>query len=420
VRSARSKFPCLAIIEFKAEADEEARESALSQANARERRRFEKFGKAVSVVVPTANSFESLTNDQGIKQILPDRKIYASAKPTPGKPSSAAQVIPAGIRHVGALPGTSSLTGSGIGIAIVDTGIDLKNADLHVASTCFSAFTDCQDRDGHGTHVAGIAAALDNTIDVVGVAPGATVYAVKVLDDRGNGSDSTLLAGLEWIANNAGTLTPPIRVVNMSLGRAGKLEDNSLLRNAIRNLKETLSISVVVAAGNDAKVEVTDMVPAGYPEVLAVASSTALDGSDKCSSLGTNVKADTASYFTTDGAFNASTKIGITISAPGEDSEDLPRSCILSSVGILSLRIGGGTTRMSGTSMAAPHVTGAIALILQQGGNIAPENVRQLLRGSASKTATAPYDAPLSNYTFDGEYEGVLSVCQAIGTKCPL
>jgi len=103
----------------------------------------------------------------------------------------------------------------------------------------------CQDDHGHGTHVTGIVAALDNDIDVVGVAPKATPYCVKVLDSTFTGSDSNVIAGLDWVFSNNAILSPPIRAVNMSLGRNGTLNDNPALRAAVSRLYD-LGISLSV------------------------------------------------------------------------------------------------------------------------------------------------------------------------------
>src|SRR5439155_98125 len=148
-------------------------------------------------------------------------------------------------------------------------------------------------------------------------------------------------------------------------GRAGTLDDNPALRQAVQAVKAK-GVAVVVSAGNDAGLEVSQQVPAGYPEVMAVASTTAVTGSnDRCKFFAGTIGADSASYFTTDGAFNAATGIGVTVSAPGEERENVGPSCSVQSLGILSARLGGGTTRLSGTSMAAPHVTGIVALAWQ-------------------------------------------------------
>ena len=98
------------------------------------------------------------------------------------------------------------------------------------------------------------------------------------------------------------------------------------------------------------------------------------------------ILADTASTFTTDGA-------GVAISAPGNSHEDISKGCSIQGTGILSLQLGGGTTRKSGTSMAAPHVA---------------------IGGSADRQGTAPLDSPVSGYTFDGVREGILNAAGAL------
>jgi subtilisin len=367
---------------------------------------------AVAVTVPNINVLAALQRDMSVIQIVPDRPIYAIQGPASspagkGKPGggSGAQVIPAGVQRVG--PPTRDSNGNGVGVAILDTGIDFQHPDLAPAPQSFSAFgSSCQDDNGHGTHVTGIVAALDNGIDVIGVAPQATPYCVKVLNASGSGSDSTVIAGLDWVATNRATVNPPIRVVNMSLGREGTIDDNPALRAAVKALYDN-GVVLVAAAGNDPSKEVSQMVPAGYPEVMAIASTTALDGTNACRSFSGVIKADTASYFTTDGKFDITTGIGITISAPGEDQENVNKACFATSVGILSTKLGGGTTRMSGTSMAAPHVAGVVARLIQAG-NSGVEYIRQLIRLNAARVGVAPLDSPTSGYSFDSEREGIV------------
>ena len=375
---------------------------------------------AVAVTIPNANAYVALQRNPSVLQIIPDRPVEAfhhrpghDAGPGGGDGGGGGEptedIVPEGVKRVG-VP-TPSSNGQGIGVAIADTGIDLAHADLAVAPARFDAFGgDCQDGHSHGTHVAGIVAALQNTIDVRGVAPLATPYCVKVLNNNGSGSDATVMAGLDWVAATNGIgedcatpagYAPVIRVVNMSLGREGSLDDNPALRAAAQCLYNN-GVVIAVAAGNDPYKEVKNMVPATYPEVLAVASTTAVDGSNACRFLSGPIQADTASYFTTDGKLN--NLIGVTISGPGEDMESVNRGCMIQSVGILSLKLGGGTTRMSGTSMASPHVAGVVARLLQAG--YSAGNIRATLRSTASNT-NAPLDSPSGAYSFDQEREGI-------------
>src|SRR6266550_2085943 len=118
----------------------------------------------------------ALQNDPRVESIVQDNAVYAFARPGGGGGTTSSQVTPEGVKRVGAVSG---FTGAGIGVAVVDTGVDLQHADLAPVINAFSSFGgSAQDDNGHGTHVAGIIAARDNTRDVVGVAPAAQIYAV--------------------------------------------------------------------------------------------------------------------------------------------------------------------------------------------------------------------------------------------------
>jgi subtilisin len=362
---------------------------------------------AAAVVVPNDRALSALASDPSVVAVVPDRLVSAyqdvrgnakgNGKPGGGAGGSA-QVVPAGVTRVG-VP-TSLSSGDGIGVAIVDTGIDLGHPDLGSPIDAFSAFGgSCADDEGHGTHVAGTVAARDNTIDVIGVAPKAQLYCVKVLDSTGSGSDAEVMAGLDWVLVNHALVQPNIRVINMSLGRTGSVDDNPSFHELIKSL-EAAGVAVVVAAGNDALAEISQKIPAAYSEVIAVASTTALTGSNQCRRLSDPIAADTASYFTTDGA-------KVVVSAPGEDAENVSRGCLISSTGILSTQLGGGTTRMSGTSMASPHVAGVVARHFQANPAFTLSDVRQFLALDAERKTVAPFDSPTSSYTFDGVREGV-------------
>ena len=392
------------IVIFRDGTDIALRHHVLVQAGAVARRHFQVVG-AAAASLPHAGVRAFLERHPDVVTIVPDRPVYAYAKGGGAAATTSTQVVPAGVQRIGAAPANQlGVTGSGVGVAVVDTGLDFNHRDLKpLGQGCFTAYTAiCQDDNSHGTHVGGIIAARNNTVDVVGVAPNATLYAVKVLNSAGSGTDSTIIAGLDWIAT--ANVSPPIRVVNMSLGRPGSLDDDPALRSAVQLLYNK-GISIVVAAGNDSSVGVSQQVPATYPEVMAVASTTAVNGTNQCAYFSGVIKADTASYFTTDGAFIGG--IGVTISAPGEDQENITRSCYATSVGILSTKLGGGTTRLSGTSMAAPHVAGVVALMWQRYGTLTPEDARGRIRGHASRVGTAPLDSPTIGYTFDGEHEGI-------------
>lgn len=388
------------IVRFREGTDAAARAAVVRNAGAALGFNFNRVN-AAAVRVPNATTLATLQNNPSVLAVIPDRPVFAyqiaKGKPGAGGGGSTAEVTPAGVVRVGAP--TASSNGEGIGVAVLDTGVDLVHSDLTEAvhANQFSAFGgSCLDDQGHGTHVAGIIAARDNQIDVIGVAPKATIYCGKVLDSAGNGSDATVMAGLEWVFTNRDN----IRVVNMSLGREGSVDDNPDLHSLIIDLRDA-GISVVVAAGNDPSLEVSEQIPAGYSEVIAVASTTAKAGSNQCRLLNSPIAKDTASYFTTDG-------VGVTVSAPGADQENVSRGCLIASVGILSLRRGGGTTRMSGTSMAAPHVAGIVARYYQiQPGYTVEGDIRPLLVGHADRIGLVPLPSPTSSYTDDGEREGI-------------
>jgi subtilisin family serine protease len=365
--------------------------------------------------IPLAK-LKALAADPSVASIVPDSRVSVFGG-SDADDSASPQLVPAGVRRVGASPGLTGYTGAGVGVAVLDTGLDLRQTDLRCATNCFSAYgSSAQDDNGHGTHVAGIVAALGEPAGVVGVAPGAVLYAVKVLDAQGNGYDSDIIAGLNWIRNNATNCDPPIKVVNMSFGRPASKYD-AVFRAAVQTVVAA-GITVVVAAGNDPARQVKDMAPAGFPDVISVASTTASRGTPGAG-YG-DIAADSASFFTTAGAMDA-TGTGVAISAPGEEREDLSADWV-TSVGILSTRLGGGTARMSGTSMAAPHVAGAVALLYEKaadlGFKLQPVDAKLAIM-NGDRIGVAPLDSRTSrgycvDSAFDGEREGILDVPSAL------
>jgi hypothetical protein len=188
--------------------------------------------------------------------------------------SAAAQALPTGIDRVNAeLDPVAAIDNVddrvNADIAILDTGIDLYHPDLNVFrfTNCVNTQSRCRDGDsnaddvfGHGTHVAGIAAALDNNSGVVGVAPGARLWAVKVLDDNGDGYESQIVAGVDYVTQYAGE----IEVANMSLTGPGF---SQALYDAI-SASVAAGVVYTLAAGNKGA-DVAGYFPAGHPEAIS-------------------------------------------------------------------------------------------------------------------------------------------------------
>lgn len=256
-------------------------------------------------------------------------------------------------------------------MAVIDTGIDFEHADLNVVAgvNCMSGnpnrpkCVDGGDDDQyHGTHVAGTIGALDNEFGVVGIAPGARLWAVKVLDSNGSGSFGTLIAGIDYVAANASQ----IEVANMSLGCDNC--SSSAMDSAISNTVAA-GVTFVVAAGNSG-IDAANTSPANHPDVITVSALTDFDGlpgglrTPTC--LGD--QDDTLAYFSNYGS-------DVEITAPGV--------CIYSTFPIE--RNGYGT--ISGTSMASPHVAGAAAL-LAASGSYSPAQIRSTLIGAGNQNWT--------------------------------
>ncbi|MEA2482188.1 MAG: hypothetical protein QOC55_135, partial [Thermoleophilaceae bacterium] len=333
----------------------------------------------------TAGQVATLREDPDVAAVVPDATVRAESAPL-----AAGETLPTGVQRIGAGRAGSVRGASDVGVAVLDTGIDLSNPDLNV-----DAGTNCVgdgppgDDNGHGTHVAGTIGARNDGSGVVGVAPGTKLYAVKVLGANGAGSTSSLICGLDWVLAHAAGLD--IRVANMSLGSPGSLGNcqTDPERAAICALTAA-GVTVVAAAGNE-RDAITSAnhghVPAGYPEVLAATSVADTDGQPggsggACGDVPDDAADDFSNYAATpaDAAH--------TIAAPG--------GCIVSDA------VGGGTATLSGTSMASAHVAGAAALCLDEDGAPGPCADMTPPRIIAELRQVAQDGATLSN-GFDGD-----------------
>lgn len=272
------------------------------------------------------------------------------------------QTVSPGITRIAAPQHPYFHAATGVDIAIIDTGIEATHPDLNYFTGADFTSEGLFDGHGHGTHVAGIAAALDNDIGVVGVAPGARLWAVKVLDSSGSGSFSNVIAGLDYVAQHSNE----IEVANMSLGGSGYSQAQ---RDAIAGCVNR-GVVIVVAAGNSStdvygSDEIfgtsDDTVPAAFPECLTVSAMADTDGQPGGLGSGTSYAGDDQLASFSNHSMNAvvgdpvtSWGAAIDLAAPG--------------VNILSTYKGGGYATMSGTSMASPHVAGSVALYVAQHG----------------------------------------------------
>lgn len=328
---------------------------------------YEKVLNGIAVKVPNESVIEAIERLPMVDYVENDVMTQAFA-----------QTMPTGINRVDAdMSSAKSGNGNGIvdiDIAILDSGIDLKHSDLNVyhqksfvtTNTGFYSLfgsrttTTANDDNGHGTHVAGIAAAKDNTVGSVGVAPGAKLWAIKVLDSKGTGPLSTVIKGIDYITQYANQ----IEVANLSLGCECK---SSAFDTAINN-SVNAGIVFVVAAGNAGKDAITNS-PANNPNVISVSAVGDSDG--KCGGNGPDTgygKDDALASFSNYGSV-------VDIAAPGTK--------------IYSTYKGNTFATMSGTSMASPHVAGAAALYLSNNPDASPLNVKNALMSQGSNSNTS-------------------------------
>ena len=283
------------------------------------------YGKVLNGVAAklSKTDAEKLSKDKRVKYIEEDQLVTLAPGGKPGSGGgSTVQETPWGITRVN---GVSSYTGTNVAW-VIDTGIDLDHPDLNVDATRgFNAFTSGRDAgapddgNGHGSHVAGTIAAKNNTIGVIGIAPGATVIPIKVLDSRGSGSYSGVIAGVDFVAAHGSNGD----VANMSLGGPVSAALDAAVLNASQG-----GIKFALAAGNESKDAATTS-PAGVNGTNIYTISAMSNGDNWAS-------------------FSNFGNPPVDYCAPG--------------VSIKSTWKDGGYNTISGTSMASPHAAGILLL----------------------------------------------------------
>ncbi|MDX1595934.1 MAG: S8 family serine peptidase, partial [Nitrosopumilaceae archaeon] len=321
------------------------------------------------------NQVNQLSQDPRVKSIEQDQVAHIFSQPPP-----------TGIDRIDA-ESASIGSGQGVTVAIIDTGIDLDHPDLQTninlekSVVCIEKSpvkpVNCtkggDDDNGHGSHVAGTVAAIDNSIGVVGVAPQAELWAIKVLDNQGSGRMSWIIAGIDYVTANKPD------VANMSLGCEC---ESTALDNAISN-SVAAGVTYVVAAGNSGK-DASSFSPANHPDVITVSAIADSDG--QCGSQGGPTSYgddDTFASFSNFGSL-------VEIAAPGVD--------------IYSTYMGGSYATASGTSMASPHVAGAAALLIASDSTLDPAQVRSaLINNGVSQNAACTSNTGLGGFGGDSD-----------------
>ena len=339
------------IVVFEKGLSQAAQDNILGRAGAEKLKGLPLVNAAAVMATPPVE--RALARQAGVLRIEDDAVATILGKPeNPGNktPLQPAEILPWGIDRIDAELAWSVSTGIGVKVAVVDTGIDLNHPDLAAnikgGINTISPLKSPNDDNGHGSHVAGTIAGIDNTIGVIGVAPGASLYAVKVLGKSGSGWISDIIEGIDWcISNN-------INVINMSLGSSSDVQSFHDAIIAAYNA----GIVIVAAAGNSGPGDNTVSYPGAYIEVIGVSATGSNDIIASFSSRGPQVD----------------------LAAPG--------------MSIFSTVKGGGYATYSGTSMASPHVAGVAALVIAANTGISAPEVRNELTNTADNLGTDGWD----------------------------
>jgi hypothetical protein len=262
-----------------------------------------------------------------------------------------------------------------VDIAILDTGIDLDHPDLNVYKN-FSVIGVNQtgdDDQGHGTHVAGIAAAKDNGKGIIGGAPGARLWSVKVCDSEGQCKISDMIKGVQYVTEHA----DEIDVANISVETPLSPALNRAISASVK-----AGVTYIVSAGNYGE-DASSTSPASNPDVITVSAIADTDG--KCGGAGPAPDLENS----TDDSFAPFSNLGpsVSIAAPG--------------VSVLSTYLNGEYAVDSGTSMAAPSVTAAAALVKANSTDLTPKEIKDTLLDTGSTPLTPCEDGPQGYFSGD-------------------
>ena len=316
--------------------------------------RYDILDNVLAVELPV-NALDGVLRNPNVVGVEFDAEVSISGRNGGGNTQpQPAQTLPWGVDRVDAeLASAAGVTGLGGTVCVIDTGVDKDHQDLQaniaggrnfVAKGATVDQSKWDDDNGHGTHVAGTIAAVDNTIGVVGVAHHASLLAAKVLNRRGSGYLSDVIAGIDYCVSSGAD------VVSMSLGTSS---DVQAMHNAVDSAYAS-GVLLVAAAGNDYGGAVS--YPAAYDSVVAVSATANDDSLASFSSVGPEVE----------------------LAAPG--------------VSILSTWNDGYYNTISGTSMATPHVSGVAALAMQANPLLTNVEVRALLQNTADDLGVAGRD----------------------------
>jgi hypothetical protein len=299
----------------------------------------------------TAGEARALRADPEVALVAPDRPLRAARMPL-----AAGETVPAGVARIRAAGAAGVHGASAAAVAVLDTGIDLGHPDLvaRAGPNCVGSGPP-EDDDGHGTQVAGVIGARNDGNGLVGVAPGTEVYAVKVLDSAGYGTPAQIICGIDWLVHHGPALG--IRVVNMSFSQIhpGSTCDSDPLHLAVCRGAQAGFVFTAAAGNNGGDVAAT--IPGSYPEVLTATAVADTDGAPggagpaPCE-WGAGEVDDSFASFSNFAVQPA--EVAHTVGAPGV--------CIDSTMRPGDAPVG------TGTSFAAPHVAGVVALCMGEPG----------------------------------------------------